>query len=56
MNDWRSRCKMIGEKVKIIDDERTKFGIFEDIDDEGFMILRQGDFKEKIHYGDVNVR
>jgi BirA family biotin operon repressor/biotin-[acetyl-CoA-carboxylase] ligase len=56
MNDWRSRCKMIGEKVKIIDDERTKFGIFEDIDDEGFMILRQGDFSEKIHYGDVNVR
>jgi len=56
MNDWRARCKMIGEKIKIIDDERIKFGIFEDIDEEGFMILRQGDLREKIHQGDVNVR
>jgi BirA family biotin operon repressor/biotin-[acetyl-CoA-carboxylase] ligase len=56
MNDWRSRCKMIGEKVKIVEDEKTRFGIFEDIDDEGFMILKQGDLRERIHYGDVNVR
>jgi len=56
MNDWRSRCKMIGEKVKIVEDEKIKFGIFEDIDDEGFMILKQGDLRERIHYGDVNVR
>ena len=56
MNDWRARCKMIGEKIKIIDDKRIKFGIFEDIDEEGFMILRQGDLREKIHQGDVNVR
>jgi BirA family biotin operon repressor/biotin-[acetyl-CoA-carboxylase] ligase len=56
MSDWRTRCKMIGEKVKIIEDEKTKFGIFEDIDEEGFLILKQGELREKIHYGDVILR
>jgi BirA family biotin operon repressor/biotin-[acetyl-CoA-carboxylase] ligase len=56
MSDWRIRCKMIGEKVKIIEDEKTKFGIFEDIDEEGFLILKQGELREKIHYGDVILR
>lgn len=56
LNNWRSRCKMIGEKVKIVDEEKTKFGLFEDIDDDGFLILKQGEKREKIHYGDVSLR
>jgi len=56
LNDWRARCKMIGEKVKVVEDDKTKFGLFEDIDDEGFMILKIGDKREKIHYGDVSLR
>ncbi len=56
LNNWRSRCKMIGEKVKVMDDDKTKFGFFEDIDDDGFLILKQGDKREKIHYGDVSLR
>ncbi len=56
LNDWRNRCKMIGEKIKIVDDEKVKVGIFEDIDENGFLILKVGDKKEKIHYGDVSLR
>ncbi len=56
LTDWRNRCKMIGEKVKIIDEDKTKVGIFDDIDENGFLILRVGDKLEKIHYGDVSLR
>jgi BirA family biotin operon repressor/biotin-[acetyl-CoA-carboxylase] ligase len=56
LDDWRSRCKMIGEKVKVVEEEKTKFGVFLDIDDDGFMILKVGDNSIKIHYGDVSLR
>jgi BirA family transcriptional regulator, biotin operon repressor / biotin---[acetyl-CoA-carboxylase] ligase len=56
LNDWRSRCKTIGEKINIVEDEKVEFGIFENIDGNGFLILRQGDKRKTIHYGDVSVR
>lgn len=56
LNDWRSRCKMMGEKVKIVEEEKTRHGIFEDIDSNGFLILKVGDKKEKIFHGDVSLR
>lgn len=56
LNDWRSRCKMIGEKVKVVSDDKIKVGIFDDIDENGFLILKVGDATEKIHYGDVSLR
>ncbi|MGK9368928.1 biotin--[acetyl-CoA-carboxylase] ligase [Melioribacter sp. Ez-97] len=56
LNDWRERCKMIGEKVKIIQDKRTVVGVFDDIDDDGYLILKTTDKLEKIHYGDVSLR
>ena len=56
LNNWRSRCKMIGEKVKVIEEEKIKFGTFEDIDDDGFLILKQGEKSERIHFGDVSLR
>lgn len=56
LNDWRSRCKMIGEKIKVVEDDKTKFGVFDDIDNDGFLVLKVGDKKEKIHFGDVSLR
>lgn len=56
LDDWRYRCKMIGEKVKVVEETKTKFGIFVDIDTDGFMILKVGEEKIKIHYGDVSLR
>ena len=54
LDEWRSKCKMIGDKVSVIDGEKLKTGIFDDIDENGFMVLkRDGEF-EKIHFGDVS--
>jgi len=56
LNDWRERCKMIGERVKIIQDNKTLVGVFDDIDEEGYLMLKSEDKIEKIHYGDVSLR
>lgn len=56
LNDWRAKCKMIGEKIKIVEDSNVKFGVFEDINKDGFLILKSGDKKEIIHFGDVSLR
>lgn len=56
LNDWRERCKMIGEKIKIVEGEKIRTGVFEDIDQNGYLILKVGDKREKIHHGDVSLR
>lgn len=56
LNDWRNRCKLIGERIKIIEEEKTRTGIFNDIDEDGFLILKVADKLEKIHFGDVSLR
>ncbi|MGE5399858.1 MAG: biotin--[acetyl-CoA-carboxylase] ligase [Ignavibacteriales bacterium] len=57
LEDWKSRCRMLGEKVLIQDENMSKSGIFEDVDDQGFLILRiDRDTVEKIHFGDVSLR
>ncbi|NMB80602.1 MAG: biotin--[acetyl-CoA-carboxylase] ligase [Ignavibacteria bacterium] len=56
LSDWRNRCKMIGERIKITEDEKIKSGIFHDIDDDGFLVLKIQDKIEKIHFGDVSLR
>lgn len=57
LNDWRARCRMLGEKVIVQDDSFEKKGIFEDVDEEGFLLLKGEDNKiEKIHFGDVSLR
>ncbi len=55
LRDWKSRSKLIGEKIKITEGEVMKFGLFEDIDEKGFMILKTEKGKEKIHFGDVSL-
>ncbi len=53
---WRSRCKMIGAKVKVNDGTNVKVGKFIDIDDDGYLILLRGENEEKIAFGDVTLR
>lgn len=55
ISDWKAKCKMIGEKISIVENESEKFGIFYDIDDEGFLLLKTRDGIEKIHFGDVSL-
>ncbi len=55
LNDWRSKCKMIGDKVSIIDGDKIKTGIFDDIDENGFLVLKHNGEIEKIHFGDMSL-
>ncbi|GAB4290297.1 MAG: hypothetical protein Kow0098_08790 [Ignavibacteriaceae bacterium] len=53
LKEWKNRCKMIGEKITIKEGEEIKTGIFEDIDKDGYLLLKNGSKIEKIHYGDA---
>ncbi|MBK7630268.1 MAG: biotin--[acetyl-CoA-carboxylase] ligase [Ignavibacteriales bacterium] len=55
IHDWKEKCKMIGEKISIVENDVEKFGIFYDIDEEGYLLLKTRDGIEKIHYGDVSL-
>jgi BirA family biotin operon repressor/biotin-[acetyl-CoA-carboxylase] ligase len=56
LNDWRSRSRLLGEKVLITENDIEKFGLFEDIDDNGFLLLRTKDGLETIQVGDVSIK
>ncbi len=53
--EWKERCRMIGEKIYVKEGELIKNGIFDDIDNEGFLLLRTKDGIEKITIGDVSI-
>ncbi|MCK5085908.1 MAG: biotin--[acetyl-CoA-carboxylase] ligase [Melioribacteraceae bacterium] len=56
LDNWRARCKWIGEKIKIVDGESEVFGLFEDINENGYLILKTRDDKRTIYSGDVSIR
>ncbi|MBU0474928.1 MAG: biotin--[acetyl-CoA-carboxylase] ligase [Bacteroidetes bacterium] len=56
LSNWKSKCKMIGEKIKVQDGEKEFFGIFEDIDENGFLLLKDLKGTKKIFSGDVSPR
>jgi BirA family biotin operon repressor/biotin-[acetyl-CoA-carboxylase] ligase len=55
LEDWRDKCKMIGDKIIIKDGEKSISGIFYDIDDNGYLLLKRNEVIEKIHFGDVSL-
>jgi len=55
LEDWKAKCKMIGKRITVFNDDVTKQGIFNDIDKDGFIILRTDDKMETLHSGDVSI-
>ena len=56
LNDWRVRCKLIGEKIKIEENGKSIHGVFEDIDENGYLLLRSQKELKVIHFGDLSLR
>lgn len=56
LDEWRDKCRMIGEPINIQVGDEKKYGVFYDLDANGFMILKSGDKLEKITIGDISVR
>ena len=54
LNDWRAKCQMIGDKISITENDKVKRGIFYNIDDDGYLLLKINDSIEKVHFGDVS--
>ena len=55
LNEWKSRCPMIGERITVVNDSGMKDGIFEDIDKNGFLVLRSHNKTLTLHFGEVNI-
>jgi len=55
LKEWKERCRMIGEKISVTDGVNTRYGIFDDINENGFLMLRNGKKIEEIFYGDVSI-
>lgn len=55
LNDWRSHCNLLGYKISVTEGDVVKYGIFEDIDDNGYLLLKSDNKIERIHFGDVSI-
>jgi len=55
LEEWKSRSKHLGEKIKIEEGSQNKFGVFYDIDEEGYLLLKNNDNIERITFGDVSL-
>ena len=55
LEEWRSKCKMIGDKITITEGDKSKSGTFYDIDDNGYLLLKRNESIEKIYSGDVSL-
>lgn len=55
MEDWKQKCRMLGNRITITENETEKYGIFYDVDENGFLLLQTKDGIEKIHFGDVSL-
>ncbi len=55
LDEWRDKCRMIGERIQLEINDKKKFGTFYDLDANGFLILKTGDKLEKITTADITV-
>lgn len=55
MKEWKNKCGMIGERITVEENDKIRSGIFDDIDNNGYLLLRTGGQVVTIHFGDVSL-
>ena len=55
LQGWREKCEMIGERICLDQNGKLKYGVFDDIDENGHLLLRTENGIEVINYGDVKM-
>jgi len=55
LDDWRERCRMIGDEIAIKQHDKTIYGIFDEIDEDGNLLLKTKGKIQRINFGDVSV-
>lgn len=55
LKEWKVRCEMIGERISITEGDEIKYGILDDIDDDGFLILKEKNKSARVFSGDVSL-
>ncbi|NUN07952.1 MAG: biotin--[acetyl-CoA-carboxylase] ligase [Ignavibacteriaceae bacterium] len=55
LKEWSKKCRMIGDRIEVKRGEESLDGIFDEIDGDGYLILRTKQGTERISYGDVSV-
>jgi BirA family transcriptional regulator, biotin operon repressor / biotin---[acetyl-CoA-carboxylase] ligase len=55
LDDWRAHCNLIGDRISVAEGGVIKYGIFEDIGDNGYLLLKTDNKIEKIHFGDISI-
>ncbi|GAB6281821.1 MAG: biotin--[acetyl-CoA-carboxylase] ligase [Ignavibacterium sp.] len=55
LKEWREKCNMIGDKISIQQNDKIIDGIFYDIDENGFLLLKTGNDILTISSGDVTI-
>ncbi len=55
IDDWKTRSRYLGEKIKIHEGNDEFFGVFEDVNENGYLMLRTRDEVKTIYSGDVSI-
>ena len=55
LDDWRERCRMIGDEIAIKQNDKTIYGIFDDIDENGNLLLKTKGKTIPVNFGDVSL-
>jgi len=55
LEDWINKCDSIGKRIDVNQDGKILTGIFEELDENGFLLLRVKDKLTKIYFGNTSL-
>ncbi len=55
LKDWKDRCPLMGDKISVQQGSEIFDGVFDDVDENGALLLRTNDRTITFHYGEVSI-